>query len=84
MILHHLPFQIMFDNDASVSVGLSQNNSSKTLVELFEEMLDPLAEQICFEEFKGGSITYQELNSRANKLARVLQGNIFRNCMNLS
>ena len=65
----------MFDNDASICQGSSQKNPEKTLAELFEELLElnpNILKQICLQEQDGSSISYQDLNCRANKLAGAL------------
>ena len=69
----------MFDNDASIAYGKNERNSQingKLLDSLFEELIDSkpeFAETICVEEYgTKTTITYKELNNRANKLARVL------------
>ena len=74
-----MDFRMKFDNDASIAYGQEEQNcqiNGKLLDFLFEEFIDAnpeLVDEICIEEF-GTKITvsYRELNSRANKLARVL------------
>ena len=68
-----------FDNDASIAYGQEEQNcqiNGKLLDFLFEEFIDAnpeLADEICIEEFgTKTTVSYRELNSRANKLARVL------------
>ena len=74
-----MDFRMKFDNDASIAYGQEEQNckiNGKLLDSLFEEFIDAnpeLADEICIEEFgTKTSISYRELNSRANKLARVL------------
>ena len=68
-----------FDNDASIIRGIDEQNcqlNGRLLDSLYEEMIEAnpkLAKNICIEEYgTKTTITYQELNARANKLARVL------------
>ena len=68
-----------FDNDASIAHGIDEQNcqlNGRLLDSLFEEMIEAnpeLAKKICIEEYgTKTAITYQELNTRANKLARIL------------
>ena len=72
-------FRMKFDNDASIAYGQEEQNckiNGKLLDSLFEEFIDAnpeLADEICIEEFgTKTTVSYRELNSRANKLARVL------------
>ena len=74
-----MTYRMKFDNDASIAYGQDEQNcqiNGKLLDSLFEEFIDAnpeLADEICVEEFgTKTSISYRELNSRANKLARVL------------
>ena len=74
-----MDFRMKFDNDASIAYGQDEQNcqiNGKLLDSLFEEFINAnpeLADEICVEEFgTKTSISYRELNSRANKLARVL------------
>ena len=76
----------MFDNDASIAYGKDEQNcqiNGKLLDSLFEELIDSnpeFAETICVEEYgTKTTITYKELNNRANKLARVLIDKV--NCL---
>jgi amino acid adenylation domain-containing protein/non-ribosomal peptide synthase protein (TIGR01720 family) len=61
------------------SLILSQNNrrnscgKSNTLVELFEEQVSRTPDGVA-ASFEDASLCYAELNTRANKLARVLRG----------
>ena len=74
-----MDFRMRFDNDASIAYGQEEQNcqiNGKLLDSLFEEFIDAnpeLADEICIEEFgTKTTVSYRELNSRANKLARVL------------
>ena len=74
-----MTYRMKFDNDASIAYGQDEQNcqiNGKLLDSLFEEFINAnpeLADEICVEEFgTKTSISYRELNSRANKLARVL------------
>ena len=74
-----MDFRMKFDNDASIAYGQEEQNcqiNGKLLDSLFEEFIDAnpeLADEICVEEFgTKTTVSYRELNSRANKLARVL------------
>ena len=74
-----MDFRMKFDNDASIAYGQEEQNcqiNGKLLDSLFEEFIDKnpeLADEVCIEEFgTKTTVSYRELNSRANKLARVL------------
>ena len=74
-----MDFRMKFDNDASIAYGQEEQNcqiNGKLLDSLFEEFIDKnpeLADEVCIEEFGAKTtVSYRELNRRANKLARVL------------
>ena len=66
----------MFDNDASISRGKDFQSDGKSLTEIFENLLESNPEilgQTCvIEHGTKLELTYEELNNRANILARVL------------
>ena len=64
-----------FDNDASISRGIKDNTVSNGLVhKLFEDWVESHENDLtCIEEYGNKTtITYKELNERANSLAHVI------------
>ncbi|KAJ3181680.1 hypothetical protein HDU87_000698 [Geranomyces variabilis] len=49
------------------------DNGPITLIKQFEEIVEARSETIALEEYERGSMTYAELNARANQLARALR-----------